>query len=141
MWYYESLANQWPAPPWATDSYRFATCNVIMVQFLHCTTINLEPVLGKDFRTELAFHGSTCLFHSYEAVRISRPRRRGPPIGQRFVVPHYSRPTLPPKGLKIHSGPPVTHHGLHWQHQRKVKNTQIYEFYHFPKNGRMQCGL
>ena len=25
--------------------------------------------------------------------------------------------------------------------QRQVKNTQIYEFYHFPKNGRMQCGL
>ena len=23
MWYYESLANQWPAPPWATDSHRF----------------------------------------------------------------------------------------------------------------------
>ena len=23
MWYYESLANQWPAPPWATDSQRF----------------------------------------------------------------------------------------------------------------------
>ena len=47
----------------------------------------------------------------------------------------------PPKDLKVHSEPPVTHHGLHWQHQRKVKNTQIYEFYHFPENGRMQCGL
>ena len=55
MWYYESLANQWPAPPWATDSQWFATCNVIMVQFLHCTIINLEPILGKDFRTGLAF--------------------------------------------------------------------------------------
>ena len=28
--------------------------------------------------------------------------------------------------------------GFSGQHQRKVKNTQIYEFYHFPKNGRMQ---
>ena len=64
-----------------------------MVQFLHCTIINLEPVLGKDFRTGLAFHGSTLLCHSYEPVRISGPRRRGPLIGQRFVVPHYSRPT------------------------------------------------
>ena len=27
--------------------------------------------------------------------------------------------------------------GFSGQHQRKVKNTQIYEFYHFPKNGRM----
>ena len=23
MWYYESLTNQWPAPPWATDSHWF----------------------------------------------------------------------------------------------------------------------
>ena len=34
--------------------------------------------------------------------------------------------------------------GLPWQHQRKVKNTQIYEFYHFPKmavcdGGRGTC--
>ena len=58
--------------------------------------------------------------------------RFGP--GYRTVVP------LPPKDLKVHSGPPVTHGGLHRQHQRKVKNTQSYEFYHFPKNGRMQCG-
>ena len=43
MWYYESLANQWPAPPWATDSQRFATCTVITVQFLHCTIINRNP--------------------------------------------------------------------------------------------------
>ena len=43
MWYYESLANQWPAPPWATDSHRFATCTVITVQFLHCTIINRNP--------------------------------------------------------------------------------------------------
>ena len=47
----------------------------------------------KDFRTGLAFHGSTWLCHSYEPLRISGPRRRGPLIGQRFVVPHYSRPT------------------------------------------------
>ena len=26
-------------------------------------------------------------------MRISRPRGRGPLIGQRFVVPHYLRPT------------------------------------------------
>ena len=52
MWYYESLANQWPAPPWATDSQRFATCNVIMVQFLHYTIINLEPILERfPYRT------------------------------------------------------------------------------------------
>ena len=93
MWYYESLANQWPAPAWATDSQRFANCNVIMVQFLRRTIINLEPVLGKDFRTELASQGSTCLCHSYEPVRISRPRRRGPLIGQRFVVPQNSQTT------------------------------------------------
>ena len=55
MWYYESLANQWPAPPWATDSHRFATCNVIMVQFLHCTIINLEPILGKISVPDLLF--------------------------------------------------------------------------------------
>ena len=93
MWYYESLANQWAAPPWATDSQRFASCTVIMVQFLHCTIINLEPVLGKDFRTGLAFHGSTLLCHSYEPVRIRGPRRRGPLIGQRFVVPQNSQTT------------------------------------------------
>ena len=55
MWYYESLANQWPAPSWATDSQRFATCNVIMVQFLHCTIINLEPILGKISVPDLLF--------------------------------------------------------------------------------------
>ena len=43
MWYYESLAKKWPAPPWATDSQRFATCTVITVQFLHCTIINRNP--------------------------------------------------------------------------------------------------
>ena len=48
---------------------------------------------------------------------------------------------MPPKDLKVHSGTPVTHGGLQRQHQRKVKNTQSYEFYYFPKNGRMQCGL
>ena len=48
---------------------------------------------------------------------------------------------IPPKALKVHSGPQGTHGGFSGQHQRKVKNTQIYEFYHFPKNGRMQCGL
>ena len=49
----------------------------------------------------------------------------------------------PPKDLEVHSGPPATLYpcGLPGQHQRKVKNTQIYEFYHFPKNSRMQCGL
>ena len=55
MWYYESLANQWPAPPWATDSQRFATCNVIMVQFLHCTIINLEPIQKKISVPDLLF--------------------------------------------------------------------------------------
>ena len=55
MWYYESLANQWPAPPWATDSHRFATCNVIMVQFLHCTIINLEPIQKKISVPDLLF--------------------------------------------------------------------------------------
>ena len=34
-------------------------------------------------------HRFSC--QSYERVRISRPRGRGPLIGQRFVVPHYSR--------------------------------------------------
>ena len=92
MWYYESLANQWPAPSWATDSQRFATCNVIMVQFLHCTIIILEPILGKISVPDLLF-GSTWLCHSYEPLRISGPRRRRPLIGQRFVVPQYSRPT------------------------------------------------
>ena len=40
---------------------------------------------------------------------------------------------IPPKDLKVHSGTPATHGGLPGQHQRQVKNTQIYEFYHFPK--------
>ena len=40
------------------------------------------------------------------------------------------------KLLEVHSGP----HGFPGQHQRKVKNTQVYEFYHFPKMA-MQCGL
>ena len=47
----------------------------------------------------------------------------------------------PPKDLKVHSGPPVTHGGLHRQHQRKVKNTQSYEFYHFPKHGSVDFTL
>ena len=51
----------------------------------------------------------------------------------------------PPTVLKVHTGPQRsserTHGGFCCQHQRKVKNTQIYEFYHFPKNGRMHCGL
>ena len=51
----------------------------------------------------------------------------------------------PPTVLKVHTGPQRsserssqrTHGGFCCQHQRKVKNTQIYEFYHFPKNGRI----
>ena len=31
--------------------------------------------------------------------------------------------------------------GLPWQHQRKVKNTQVYEFDTPKKNGRMQWGI
>ena len=56
-----SLANQWPAPPWATDSHRFATCNVIMVQFLRCTVSTWNPYLVKIsvpnllFKVRLAF--------------------------------------------------------------------------------------
>ena len=49
-------------------------------------------------------------------------------------IPRALKSTSP---LRASSSPP----GLQGQHQRKVKNTQIYEFYHFPKNGRMQCGF
>ena len=63
MWYYESLANQWPAPPWATDSQRFVGMakpsrtvkskfgtesyqstgsRVIMVQCRNCTIIKYK---------------------------------------------------------------------------------------------------
>ena len=34
---------------------RLATCTVIMVQFLHCTIINLEPILGKISVPDLLF--------------------------------------------------------------------------------------
>ena len=41
---------------------------------------------------------------SGEPVRISRPRGRGPLIGQRFVVPQNSRPTPASVFLVFHSG-------------------------------------
>ena len=41
--------------PDALDSQRFATCNVIMVQFLHCTIINLEPIQKKISVPDLLF--------------------------------------------------------------------------------------
>ena len=47
------VGNSLARAPWATDSHRFASCNVITVQFLHCAIIPLELGMGLGTRLGL----------------------------------------------------------------------------------------
>ena len=51
MWYYESLANQWPCNAWADDSHRFAAVRVIWYNY--CVVPLCE---GKVESTNLLAH-------------------------------------------------------------------------------------
>jgi hypothetical protein len=80
-----------------------------------------------------AVHRPLCIVSQWAHTCIGIAAHRQTAFG--FLTPPYTHTAQGPYNP---AGRPP---GLPGQHQRKVKNTQIYEFYHFPKNGRMQCGL